>query len=56
MTLYPVVILSGGLATRLRPITEKILKAFVEVAGQSFITHQLRLLHSYGIRCVVLSV
>lgn len=52
----PVAILSGGLATRLRPITEKIPKALIEIDGEPFIAHQLRLLHSRGIRSAVLCV
>ena len=52
----PIAILAGGLATRLRPITEKIPKALVDVAGEPFLAHQLRLLHSHGIRKAVLCV
>jgi NDP-sugar pyrophosphorylase family protein len=52
----PVVILAGGLATRLRPITQTIPKAMVEVAGKPFIDHQLALLRREGIRKVVLCI
>jgi N-acetyl-alpha-D-muramate 1-phosphate uridylyltransferase len=55
MNLYPVVILAGGIATRLRPITLKIPKALIEVAGQPFIAHQLILLKSQGIHNVIIS-
>jgi NDP-sugar pyrophosphorylase family protein len=50
----PVALLAGGLATRLRPITETIPKAMVEVAGRPFIDHQLDLLARNGIRRVVM--
>jgi NDP-sugar pyrophosphorylase family protein len=50
----PVALLAGGLATRLHPITQKIPKALVEVAGRPFIDHQLALLQRNGIRRVVL--
>ena len=49
-----VAILAGGLATRLRPITEKIPKALVDIDGRPFIDHQLALLHRNGIRRVVM--
>lgn len=49
----PVAILAGGLATRLRPITEAIPKALVEVAGKPFVVHQLNQLRRLGARKVV---
>jgi NDP-sugar pyrophosphorylase family protein len=55
-SLYAVAILSGGLATRLRPVTEKIPKALIEIYGEPFLAHQLRLLHARGIRKAVLCV
>ncbi len=47
-------ILAGGLATRLRPLTEKIPKSLVEVAGEPFLFHQLRLLRARGVRRAVI--
>jgi len=52
----PVAILAGGLATRLRPVTETIPKSLVEVAGRPFAEHQLDWLRSQGIDRVVFSV
>jgi NDP-sugar pyrophosphorylase family protein len=52
----PVAILAGGLATRLRPITEKIPKSLVPVADRPFLAHQLELLHARGIRRAVLCI
>ena len=54
--LLPVAILTGGLATRLRPLTATIPKSLVNINGEPFIDHQLRLLHQQGIRQVVLCV
>jgi NDP-sugar pyrophosphorylase family protein len=44
------------MATRLRPITEKIPKLLVEVAGEPFFSHQIRLLRAAGLRHLVLCV
>jgi NDP-sugar pyrophosphorylase family protein len=52
----PALILAGGYATRLRPITEHIPKALIDIGGRPFLWHQLQLLKRSGIRRVVLAV
>jgi NDP-sugar pyrophosphorylase family protein len=52
--LLPVAILAGGLATRLRPHTEHIPKALLDINGEPFIAHQLRLLADKGVTEVVM--
>lgn len=54
--LPPLALLSGGLSVRLRPLTEKIPKAMLEVAGEPFVAHQLRHAAREGIDKVVLCV
>lgn len=54
--LMPAVILAGGLAKRLGPVTKQIPKSLVEVAGQPFLSHQLALLRRNGVRRVLLLV
>jgi N-acetyl-alpha-D-muramate 1-phosphate uridylyltransferase len=56
VSLPPVAILAGGLATRLGDVTKAIPKALVEVAGRPFVTHQLDLLRAAGATRVVLCV
>jgi len=51
-----VAILAGGLATRLRPLTENLPKSLVEIQGEPFVAHQLRLLQAKGVEQVVLCV
>jgi NDP-sugar pyrophosphorylase family protein len=50
----PIAILAGGLATRMRPLTETIPKSLLDVAGEPFVAHQLRLLARQGAREVVI--
>ena len=50
----PIAVLAGGLATRMRPLTETVPKSMLEVAGEPFIAHQLRLFKRQGLDRVVL--
>ena len=49
----PVAVLAGGLATRLRPLTEQVPKILIEIAGRAFADHQLDLLQRWGVSEVV---
>ena len=42
-----IIILAGGLAKRLRPITNKIPKSMVSVNSETFIFYQLKLLEKF---------
>jgi|SRR5579862_439158 len=50
----PLALLAGGLATRLGPLTTRVPKSLLPVAGEPFIAHQLRLLAGQGIRDIVI--
>jgi NDP-sugar pyrophosphorylase family protein len=52
----PVAILAGGLATRLRPITETIPKSLVDVAGEPFVARQLDYLYRQHVRDVIMCI
>lgn len=49
-------ILAGGLATRLRPITKSIPKSMVKVLGKPFLEYQIGLLVRNGVRDILLCV
>ena len=52
----PIAILAGGLATRLKPLTESIPKSLIELAGKPFAIHQIELLRRHGITEIVFCV
>jgi NDP-sugar pyrophosphorylase family protein len=49
MGMPPIAVLAGGLATRMWPLTKRLPKALLEVAGEPFIAHQLKLFAREGI-------
>ena len=56
MLTLPVAILAGGLATRMKPITETIPKSLLDVHGKPFIARQLECLARKGARRVTICI
>ena len=54
--MIPIVILVGGLATRLYPVTKTIPKSLIIIDETPFISYQLDFLHKKGITDVILCV
>ncbi len=52
----PVAILAGGLATRLKPLTENIPKSLIELSGRPFAVHQIELLRGHGLTEIVFCI
>ena len=48
------VILAGGLATRLRPVTERVPKSMIKICGKPFLEYQIELLKDNGVLDIVL--
>jgi NDP-sugar pyrophosphorylase family protein len=53
LTSLPVAVLAGGLATRLRPLTETLPKILLTIAGRPFFDYQLANLREQNLRDVV---
>ena len=54
MSRLQLVLLAGGLATRLRPITEQMPKSMVSVCDKPFLQHQIEWAGTLGVRNIVL--
>ena len=52
--MIPIVILCGGLATRLYPLTKQIPKSMLDVNGKPFIHYQLDLLKKKGVSKIII--
>ena len=48
------VILAGGMGTRLRPLTSQVPKSLIPIGGKPFLHHQIELVKRSGIRDIVL--
>jgi NDP-sugar pyrophosphorylase family protein len=48
------VIMAGGLATRLRPLTDDAPKSMISIEGKPFLQYQIELLNLYGVKDIVL--
>jgi mannose-1-phosphate guanylyltransferase/phosphomannomutase len=53
---HVVVIVAGGLATRMRPITEEIPKCLIDTGGKPLIQHQIEFFRDRGFRSFIFCV
>jgi NDP-sugar pyrophosphorylase family protein len=53
-SLPPLALLAGGLATRMHPLTERVPKSLLQIDGEPFLAHQLRLLVEQGVKEIVI--
>ncbi|MFH1450566.1 MAG: cobalamin-dependent protein, partial [archaeon] len=51
-----IVVLAGGLATRMRPITEEIPKALIKINGKPFLEHQIELFKRNGVTDIIVCI
>jgi mannose-1-phosphate guanylyltransferase / phosphomannomutase len=51
-----IIIVAGGLATRMRPITEEIPKCMIDINGKPLIQHQLEFFKSRGYKDIIFCV
>ena len=56
MNLESLVILCGGLGTRLRPVLSEVPKVLAEINGRPFLEHVLQRIRNQGFRTIYLSV
>jgi NDP-sugar pyrophosphorylase family protein len=54
--MFTLILLAGGLATRMGPITKNIPKSMIDINGYPFIHHQLLLLKSKGISHIIICI
>ena len=53
-SLPPLALLAGGLAIRMHPLTERVPKSLLQIDGEPFLAHQLRLLVEQGVKEIVI--
>ncbi len=51
-----IIIVAGGLATRMKPITEEIPKCLIDINGKPLILHQLEFLKKHGFNEIIFCV
>jgi MurNAc alpha-1-phosphate uridylyltransferase len=54
--MYPVIILAGGIGSRLGKLTHKIPKSLVKINKKPFIYYQLKLLSNQGVKKVIICI